>query len=290
MTSALATDVGRVRSHNEDSVAEVFLTAGEQTYPGVVLADGMGGHNGGEVASAIAVECVSHRLAQGVEDLSGMGSGWQISLATFLDGAIAEANETILTRADHDPELEGMGTTLVILLLLGRWYVVAYVGDSRAYRYRDDALRQLTVDHNWAEEQIRLGMLTEEQVIHTPPHEFLVRAVGVREPVEPTIGFGSCQAGDLFLVCSDGLTRYIDGAELIAFLQSEPDLSAVTRSLIDEANAHGGADNITVALTRLDALPEGALPEPDTRDIAEDSFERALGRPSLDFRIEPRSQ
>jgi protein phosphatase len=234
LSSFAGSDVGRLRSGNEDS-----YFCGRTVF---AVADGLGGHQGGEVASAAAVEPLAA--------LDGRGFAEAAEAAEALAGAIREANAAILERAAGDPGLWGMGTTLTAAALAeaGRLQL-AHVGDSRAYLLRDGTLEQLTVDHTVVGELVRRGRLTPEQAAVHPERSILTRAVGL----DPTVPVDlpdplELRAGDQVLLCSDGLTEAVGDPDIATILAGAAGGDAACRSLIDAANGAGGPDNITVVL------------------------------------------
>ena len=236
LSSFAGTDVGRVRSGNEDS-----YFCGRTVF---AVADGLGGHQGGEVASAAAVEPLAA--------LDGREFAEPGEAAEALAAAILEGNSAILERAAGDPGLWGMGTTVTAAALAGdRHLQLAHVGDSRAYLLRDGSLDQLTTDHTVVGELVRRGRLTPEQAAIHPERSILTRAVGLdpRVPVD-TPDPVELRDGDQVLLCSDGLTEAVDDGRIAELLSATDDGDAACRSLIDAANAAGGPDNITVVLLR----------------------------------------
>jgi PPM family protein phosphatase len=236
LSSFAGTDVGRARSGNEDS-----YFCGRTVF---AVADGLGGHQGGEVASAAAVEPLAA--------LDGREFADPAEAAEALTAAIREANSAILDRAAGDPGLWGMGTTVTAAGLAGERHLqLAHVGDSRAYLLRDGSLEQLTTDHTVVAELVRRGRLTPAQAAIHPERSILTRAVGLdpRIPVdtpEPV----ELRDGDQVLLCSDGLTEAVDDDQIAELLSSQDDGNAACQALIDAANAAGGPDNITVVLLR----------------------------------------
>lgn len=228
---ATRTDVGRQRRGNEDSL---FARA-----PVFVVADGMGGAQAGEVASRIAVEA----FEPGLPD----GGGAEQRLAT----RIREANVRIYELASEDRARAGMGTTLAAALVGEDEVSIAHVGDSRAYLFRDGALERLTRDHSLVDELVRRGELTAEQAAEHPQKSIITKALGPEREVEPDTYTHAARAGDVFLLCSDGLTSMIDDDRVARVLRTTPDLRRAARELIDAANEAGGRDNITVILFRL---------------------------------------
>ena len=236
LSSFAGTDVGRARSGNEDS-----YLCGRTVF---AVADGLGGHQGGEVASAAAVEPLA---ALDGREFAGAGEA-----AEALAAAIREGNAAILERAAGDPGLWGLGTTMTAAALAGERHLqLAHVGDSRAYLLRDGSLEQLTTDHTVVGELVRRGRLTPEQAAIHPERSILTRAVGLdpRVPVD-TPDPVELRDGDQVLLCSDGLTEAVDDDRIAELLSAGADGEAACRSLIDAANAAGGPDNITVVLLR----------------------------------------
>jgi PPM family protein phosphatase len=238
LSSFAGSDVGRMRSGNEDS-----YFCGQTVF---AVADGLGGHQGGEVASATAVEPLAR--------LDGRGFADPGEAAEALATAIREANQAILDRAAGDPALYGMGTTVTAAAVAGDGQVqLAHVGDSRAYLLREGALDQLTTDHTVVGELVRRGRLTPQQAAIHPERSILTRAVGLdpRVPVDLPDPL-ELRSGDQLLLCSDGLTEAVDDGRITALLSAAPDGQTACRSLIDAANDAGGPDNITVVLVRVD--------------------------------------
>jgi serine/threonine protein phosphatase PrpC len=235
-------DVGKVRQGNEDSLFA------DQERGVFIVADGMGGHVAGEVASQIVAETVGPGVSRAVE--SGIKGG---DLERRSLELIEEANRAIIERADNEPEKRGMGTTLTLLVLdAENGYVFNQVGDSRGYLLRDGALSQITCDHTVVQQQVDRGALTPEQAREHPLSHILTRALGTDINVQADTYEGSIQPGDLFLLCSDGLSGMLTDEALWEIL-SRPvgDLQEVADALIYAANAAGGMDNITAVLVRV---------------------------------------
>lgn len=231
-----ATDQGQVREANEDGYVvdrRLHLFA---------VADGMGGHRAGEVASATALEALRAAVASG----TGIGD------------AITSANSAVHGKASDDAELQGMGTTLTAIVPDGNGVLVGHVGDSRAYLLRDGELRQLTTDHSLVEELVREGRLTEEQAAVHPQRSIITRALGVDSNVEVDVYPVALQAGDRLMLCSDGLTTMLRPDAIAALLRREPDPTRAANLLVDAANAAGGEDNITTIV--IDIEDDGADP------------------------------
>jgi serine/threonine protein phosphatase PrpC len=236
LSSFAGSDVGRQRSGNEDS-----YFCGQTVF---AVADGLGGHQGGEVASAAAVEPLARLDGRSFKDAG--------EAAEALAAAIREANEAILDRAAGDPALYGMGTTVTAAVAGDGYLQLAHVGDSRAYLLRGGTLEQLTTDHTVVGELVRRGRLTPQQAAVHPERSILTRAVGLdpRVPVDLPDPL-EVQPGDQVLLCSDGLTEAVADGRIAELLSTAPEGQAACRSLIDAANDAGGPDNITVVLVRV---------------------------------------
>ncbi len=232
------TDVGRKRDHNEDN----FLVAPElQLY---AVADGMGGHQAGERASKMAVDRLAEALvlppAEAARD----------EVLGQLRRAMATAGAAIFDAAQTDPELQGMGTTLTSMLFSGGRVFVAHVGDSRGYLYRDGKAQQLTDDHSWVQEQVRAGLLTQHEAKESRFRHIITRSVGFERDVQVDGEIWPVQAGDCYLLCSDGLSNYLDEGDLSRVLSANF-YCDVPRLLVALANDRGGDDNITVVLIHV---------------------------------------
>jgi PPM family protein phosphatase len=249
---AFRTDTGRQRNANEDSL---FTRA-----PLFVIADGMGGAQAGEVASKAAAESFQRELPQAPPE-------------QVLRETIEEANRTIHELARKDPGLAGMGTTTTaaIVDLEAEEVAIGHVGDSRAYRLRGEKLEQLTRDHSLVEEMRRKGQLTEAQAEDHPQRSIITRALGPEPVVEVDLQTVPAQPGDVFLICSDGLTTMLDDEQIARLLGRASSMEAAVRALVDEANRAGGRDNITVIVFKLGdaAAPAPAGTEPSGADPAE---------------------
>jgi serine/threonine protein phosphatase PrpC len=234
------TDTGRVRPHNEDYV-DYFVPPDpqQQARKGAIylVADGMGGHQAGEVASRGAVELAIQRY---YGDTSR-------DVGKSLARAVQAANQQIHAQAQADPSKSGMGTTLVAAVILGRKVYVANVGDSRAYLINKRDITQITEDHSWVEEQVRAGLLTQEQARRHPQRNLVTRALGSKPSVEVDLFEGEVSTGDALLLCSDGLTGRVEDFEIAAIVRDHPPHEAA-RLLVAAANERGGNDNITVLI------------------------------------------
>lgn len=248
LTMAGLTDPGRLRSHNEDCIVlqpEIGL---------VVLADGMGGHNAGEVASRVAVDVVVRHCVNALAAAPDPAAGHDPEACSHeLHGAIEAANTAIHEMARHHPEYAGMGSTVVAALFQDGALCVAHVGDSRLYRLRDGRLELLTGDHSVVQELLNRGLLTPEQARQSASKNLVTRALGVEARVQIDIGAHATGPGDLYLLCSDGLNDVLTDMQiehLLAMHGADP--NAAARRLVDAANQSGGPDNISVILVRTD--------------------------------------
>jgi len=236
-TAAAATDRGRKRPSNEDAF-------GFSVERGVyVVCDGMGGAAAGEIASSLAVDEVLKRLSHRAADLEAPLAAEQ---------AIEAANEAIFSRSQRNARLNGMGTTLVGLLAEESHVWVINVGDSRCYRLRNLHLEQITLDHSLVEEQVRLGRMTEAEALRSPLRNVITRALGTQSRVTPDIFAMEAEPGDLFLLCSDGLTRELTDAQIESLLGIELPLDELCARLVSAAKKAGGHDNITCTLVRAE--------------------------------------
>jgi protein phosphatase len=241
------TDTGRQRRGNEDAF---YARA-----PLFAVADGMGGAQAGEVASHLAVEVLEQGLPA--------GDG---SVEERLRARVREANARIMESAQADDARAGMGTTLTVAYVGEDDLTVAHVGDSRLYRLRDGTFERLTDDHSLVEELVRQGKLTPEEADEHPQRSIITRALGAEEGVEADSTTWAGRDGDVYLICSDGLTSMIPEAHVAQILAEAPSLASAGRMLIDAANDAGGRDNITVVLFRLEEIVAGAAPPQETAE------------------------
>ena len=236
------TDTGRARRNNEDSVAV------DEAGRIAVLADGMGGYNAGEVASGMASERVKGELGQRLKSLGATPSESEMKSA-LLD-AVDSANREVYDAAMSHPEYAGMGTTLVVAVYRGERLWLGHIGDSRGYRFRNGHLEQLTRDHSLLQEQIDAGLITPEQAAYSMHKNLVTRAVGVDEVVDLEIHDYPVEAGDLLLMCSDGLSDMLSDEQIEQLLRANDSLPTAVAALVQAANAAGGRDNIAVVLAR----------------------------------------
>lgn len=237
-TAAAATDRGRKRASNEDAF-------GFSVEHGVyVVCDGMGGAAAGEVASSLAVDEMMRLLTS--RDAAH-------ALLEDAEGAVASANAAIYSRAQSSHNLSGMGTTLVALLAEDSRGWMVNVGDSRGYRMRGSRLEQITLDHSLVEEQVRMGRMDRLEAQRSPFKNVITRALGTQIAVTPDVFELENEPGDLFMLCSDGLTRELSDAFIESVLQLDRPLQELCARLVEAANEAGGHDNITCVLVRAEA-------------------------------------
>lgn len=242
------THVGRQRQHNEDS----YLVADEAKL--FLVADGMGGHAAGEIASRIAVDSISEFILHTKEDDGTWPHAYDEHFkrsTNRLMAAVRLANTRVLEAMRKDARLRGMGTTVVACLADGETMSVAHVGDSRAYMIRNNQLQRITNDHSWVFEQVQAGMLTEAEAEKHPLRNVITRALGGALQVTPDASEIEVKEGDVFLLCSDGLTGMVPEDEILKVVtQSDGDLEKACQKLIEEANERGGLDNVTAILVK----------------------------------------
>ena len=241
-------DPGRVRRNNEDAV---YANAASGL---AILADGMGGHNAGEVASSMATTALSSELEHAFGKRpphlpAANGHAWAREIV--LD-VIARTNAAVHLAANNNSSYYGMGTTVVVVQFYDNRLVAAHVGDSRLYRLRDDVLAQLTRDHSLLQEQLDRGLITPDQARLSPHKNLVTRALGVDADVEAEIAEYETRPGDVYLLCSDGLSDMADDREITAILTAmSPNLSLCATQLVQMANEHGGRDNVSVILAKV---------------------------------------
>src|SRR5688572_17911175 len=244
-----ATDTGRARNNNEDSIA-VHETAGL-----IVLADGMGGYNAGEVASGMVTSFIKAELGRWLSQASAQATDTDVRRA--MDICVDNANRAIFNAANSNPQYAGMGTTLVVAVFRDSRLLLGHIGDSRAYRWRGGVLEQITRDHSLLQEQIDAGLITPEQAAVSNNKNLVTRAVGVEDTVLLETHLHEVQAGDVYLMCSDGLYDMVDDAGIAQLLQTHDSIESAGPALVEAANEAGGKDNISLILVRATAGPGG---------------------------------
>lgn len=242
-----STHIGMKRTHNEDNF---FLLAEENLY---VVADGMGGHASGEVASQIAVETMANFFIDTARDREITWPFKEDKVQTYdenrLVTGIKLANRRVFETAQSDARYRGMGTTIVSMLCGSTGAFVGHVGDSRGYLIRDDRISQVTEDHSLLNDYLKVHQLSPEEIEHFPHKNVIVRALGMKDQVDVDVHRLSPRTGDIYLLCSDGLSNMLSDAEILqAVTDSRRDLEKSCQALIEQANQNGGQDNITAIL------------------------------------------
>jgi serine/threonine protein phosphatase PrpC len=237
------TDPGRARDNNEDSVAfdELTKTA--------VLADGMGGYNAGEIASGMATAFIKSELSRWLTEVGPNASDKEVRRAMEL--CVDNANLSIFNAANSNAGYSGMGTTLVVGVFRGDKLLLGHIGDSRCYRFRGGVLTQITKDHSLLQEQIDAGLISLEQAATSSIKNLVTRALGVDDVVALEVNEFVVEVGDLYVMCSDGLSDMVDDEALAKITLTEVDLALKAGLLIDAANAAGGRDNISVLMVEV---------------------------------------
>ncbi|MFT4114248.1 Stp1/IreP family PP2C-type Ser/Thr phosphatase [Silvibacterium sp.] len=240
LEAAASTHKGNVRSANEDAYGCCL------EFGAFVVCDGMGGAAAGEIASQLTVNTVVDRICSAKPNAQPRKA---------LEDAVAAANKLVYSRAQKDFSLHGMGTTLVAAVISGHHAVIAHVGDSRCYLFRRGQLLRQTNDHSLVDEQVRLGQLTADQADRSPLRNVITRAIGTQRTVATETGELDLEAGDMLLLCTDGLTRELSDdrlVELLSTMEAEhAPAQAISELLVAEANAAGGRDNVTCIVTRI---------------------------------------
>ena len=253
LTFAARTDVGMIRSGNEDA----YFAHATRERGIFIVADGMGGHAAGEVASEMTVQIVSRELSDLVPaDNAAM---------EHLSESIRRANRAVYDRTIAEADKQGMGTTASVLVVAQGRFMIGQVGDSRIYLLRDGALKQITKDHSYVQEQVDAGLLTPEQARYHPYSNVITRCVGAGESVEPDAYSGDLRPGDVFLVASDGLTGMVDDRRIQQLLLSRASAGRLVDALIAEANYRGGLDNITAIVIQIASTDNGGPEHPTPR-------------------------
>ena len=259
--AAARTDMGRRRSNNEDSLSA------DEGLGLFVVADGLGGHASGEVASRLAMETIREQIsawAAGGPPPPALGAPMEgvSEGANHLVNTIRFANQVIHGAAGSRPQYQGMATTVVAALVLGRRLALAHVGDSRIYRIRDRKLEQLSRDHSLVRDQVALGLITEDEAAVSPQRNVVTRALGMEPTVQVDVQEQEVREDDILLLCSDGLSDMVDDPVMReAVVQAGEDIDGACGALVELANARGGKDNITAVLVRFtegEGAPEGA--------------------------------
>ncbi len=246
ISAASRTDRGRRRSENEDAV--LCITAEGDAAGVFAIADGMGGQNAGEVASAIAIATLRDDLGPLLVDSADGPDANDLPLTAHLHAAIVRCNERILLHAQEHPETRGLGATMTVVVLKGSLAIIGNVGDSRTYRIRQGAIESLTHDHSLVAQLAAMGQIEPDEIYTHPQRNFVLRALGAEEEVNPDIFTERLQSGDTLLLCSDGLWGMVRDDGIYETLSKAPSVEEAAMRLIDLANQAGGDDNISVVI------------------------------------------
>lgn len=240
------TDVGMARDHNEDTIMW------DETLGFAILADGMGGHNAGEVASAMAVDHIKDCMINVLKTKPSQSKPAELGYSDVVRDAIIDANQEILQHAEEKPECVGMGTTLVFALFQNDVVIFANVGDSRIYRLREDKFEQITSDHSLVQEMVDSGYISQEEAKLSISRNLITRALGIGDELDIDIEKKTIQNGDIYLLCSDGLSDMVSNEAIQDILvEDRDDPSNTTHRLVNAANENGGVDNISVILVSI---------------------------------------
>lgn len=232
-------DIGLVRKTNQDSFYTSYL---EDGVAWAVVCDGMGGANGGNIASKLAVEKITEQITSAYRENMEPNS-----IKNLLTAAVYNANALIYEKALEEPSLAGMGTTVVVALVTDEILYIVHAGDSRAYLITSDGINQLTTDHSIVQEMVKSGEITEEQAMHHPRKNIITRALGIHTEIELDYIEASITSKDAVLICTDGLTNYVESEKIYQYFQ-EIDKKDLADALISTAKDLGGSDNITVVV------------------------------------------
>ncbi len=231
------TDIGKAREINQDYYS---IPKSDQDLQLFILADGMGGYNGGEVASTLATEAAKNYIIDNFEKIEHSKE----EILELVKNAVEYANNVVFEKSKTDKELEGMGTTLDICFIYNNKIYIGHVGDSRVYRIRGELIRKLTKDHSYVQQLVEDGKITREEANHHPKKNMLTKALGCTAYVEPDIRARNLEPGDIWVMCSDGLTNMVEEKEIYQVIKENPETAPQT--LVNLANNAGGYDNITV--------------------------------------------
>lgn len=241
MIAFAKTDVGKAREMNQDYY---YISGPQDPIKIYILADGMGGYNGGEIASKLATTTALSYITSNFEDTPKERE----DILKLIKSAMEYANMVVYEKSKEQKELEGMGTTLEICLIYNNKLYLGHVGDSRIYRLRREFFRKLTHDHSYVQKLVKDGTITEEEASHHPKKNMLMKALGCTAFVEPDVTVKGFIKDDIILICSDGLTNMVEEQEIYNILKNEGTLAA--EKLVEKANEKGGYDNITAIVIR----------------------------------------
>ncbi len=241
MRAFAKTDIGKARDMNQDYY---YISKPEDKISIFILADGMGGYNGGEIASKLATMATLGYIQSNFENIPKERE----EILKLIKSAMEYANMVVYEKSKEQKELEGMGTTLEVCLIYNNKLYIGHIGDSRIYRLRGEFFRKLTHDHSYVQKLVKDGTITQEEANHHPKKNMLMKALGCTAFVEPDITVKGFVKDDIVLICSDGLTNMVEESEIYNILKNEGTLAA--EKLVEKANENGGYDNITAIVIR----------------------------------------
>jgi protein phosphatase len=243
MKFAVKTDIGQKRERNEDSYN--IIVNNDKAPVSFIIADGMGGHNSGEIASRLAVDFVSNYITSNPDEFSV-----ESEISEKISALIAKANDLIIDNAKRNEKNSGMGTTIIVSMVLNNKIYIGNVGDSRAYLIRNGKIEQITVDHSYIEELLKSGSITKEEAVNHPQKNIITRALGSSKEVKADTFSVELQKKDSILFCTDGLTNMLNDDEILKAITESKEPEEICQKLIKGSIANGGEDNITVIIIR----------------------------------------
>jgi serine/threonine protein phosphatase PrpC len=250
MRMAYKSDIGRIRTVNED---RAFALTNEQGITVAIVADGMGGHQAGDIASQKATQMIQEQLLCLEQDLS------KETYAEQVREAVMNANKAVFQISSQQEKYHGMGTTVVVALVCKNNLIIGHIGDSRAYRFRQGSLTQITEDHSLVNELVKTGQITLEEAEHHPRRNVLIRALGTDADVKVDVQALTWESGDILLLCTDGLSGLIDQYSIESIIKSNANVDQACNELIESALAAGGDDNVTVVILTSEELDESGV-------------------------------
>jgi len=234
------TDIGQVRQINQDAY---YISEEDDKYRLCILADGMGGYTGGEIASKLACISAANHIKT---NFNADKEYTKEELMEIIQHAMEQANKSVYEKSKEEIELEQMGTTLEVCLIYNNRVFIGHIGDSRTYRIRQEFMKKITIDHSYVQKLVKDGTITKEEAIHHPKKNMLMKALGCEESIEPDVTVKNFIPGDIILICSDGLTNMISEKEIYNIIKQ--DTENAVQNLVKKANELGGYDNITVII------------------------------------------
>lgn len=234
-------DIGKVREMNQDSF---YISTSLDEIQLYLLADGMGGYKGGEIASNLAIQSAKSYIENNFKEIDKDRE----SIIQLVGSSMEYANMVVYEKSKEEPELEGMGTTLEICLIYNNKVYIGHVGDSRVYRIRNEFMRKLTQDHSYVQKLVKDGTITKEEAVHHPQKNMLMKALGCNAFVEPDVMVKGFLKDDILVMCSDGLTNMVEQEDIFKFAKKS--IEFAPKELVDLANSKGGYDNITVVVIK----------------------------------------